>query len=235
MSESRSHSPWISIWVRPRATIARIVTENPNRSLWLLAAIYGFSSVLNLFQSASLGSFLGPLPILILALILSPFWGYATFAIWSWVVMWTGKIFKGRGDFPTIRAAYAWSCVPLIINVPLWLLMIVLFGQELFLNFPEGHLLSQGQITLLFLILIAKVVLAIWSLIIYLNTLAEVQQYSILRAILNVIVAAILLGIVLGLLWMLALFALGASAQPTMTTFQLWNDGIQLESLRKGL
>ncbi|HSX11333.1 MAG TPA: Yip1 family protein [Chlamydiales bacterium] len=197
------HNPWLSIWTSPRATIARIVRENPNRSLWLLAGIYGFCSLMNMFQSAALGNAMGPLGLLILAIVLAPFWGYICFAVWSAFVTWVGKLFKGQGTFKTIRAAYAWSCVPIVINIPLWLLMVVLFGHQLFLNFPDAHMMPNGIVTLMFVILIVKVALAIWSLVIYLNALAEVQSFSILRAILNVVVTAVALSVILFIIWSL--------------------------------
>jgi hypothetical protein len=199
-------NPWITIWTRPRATIARIVSENPNRSFWWLASIYGFCSLLNLFQSMALGNAITPLGLLILAIILSPIYGYLSFSIWSWFVRIVGKWFKGQGSFQSIRAAYAWSCVPILINIPLWLLMVILFDHQLFTNFPNAEQLPNSMMTLLFVILIFKVVLAIWSLVIYLNALAEVQHYSILRAILNIIVAGVILTAVVFVLWSLLFY-----------------------------
>lgn len=230
-----SQSPWISIWVRPRATIAQIAQTEPNRSLWLLAAIYGFSSLLNLFQSASIGASLSPLAIFILALVVSPIWGYISFAIWSWVVCWVGRLFKGKGTFQTIRCAYAWSCVPFALNIPFWLIMAAVFGNQLFLNFPEGYLLGGWQLTLLFLILISKMILAIWSLVIYLNGLAEVQQYSVLRAIFNVIVAGILLLIVFTILWLVVLASIGMPVEAKKTAMQWIHEGTSIELLWRGL
>ncbi len=212
-------NPWLSIWTHPRATIAQIVAENPNRSLWWLAAIYGFCSLMNMFQSMALGTALGTVGILILAIILSPFWGWINFTIWSWFVTWTGKWLKGQGHFRSIRCAYAWSCVPILLNIPLWLLMVVLFGHQLFLNFPNAHLLPNSQLMLLFAILVVKVVVAIWSLVIYLNALAEVQKYSILRAILNVVIAGVILGAVLFVIWSLLVYALGGIAS---ASFLFW-------------
>jgi hypothetical protein len=202
-------SPWLSIWTHPRATIARIVSENPNRSLWLLAGIYGFCSLMNLFQSMALGSAMGPLGLLILAIIVAPFYGYVSFSIWSWFVSWVGKWFRGQGSFQTVRSAYAWSTVPILINIPLWLLMVALFGHQLFMNFPDAHLLPSSQVLLLFIISIAKVVLAIWSLVIYLNALAEVQKYSVLKAILNVVVAGVILAVIMFVIWSLLFYAMG--------------------------
>jgi hypothetical protein len=232
MSEYQHQSPWATIWVKPRATIARIVLENPNRALWVLAGIYGFSSLLNMFQSASLGAALGPLGLLLLAVVLCPIWGFIAFSIWSWLVQITGKLFGGRGSFAAVRCAYAWSCVPFVVNIPLWILMMLLFGRQLFLNFPEGHLLNDGQVALLFFILISKVILAVWSLVIYINALAEVQQYSILRSILNIVLAGVVMMLLLGILWYLALYTLGVPMSQTKTAFLLWNDGLSI--LRRG-
>ena len=199
----KEKSPWVAIWSEPRATIRKIVEENPKKSLWILAAIYGFSSLLDSFQSAALGNQVGVVDIAIIALALTWIWGYVVFSIWSWVICWTGRLLKGQGDFPKVRAAYAWSCVPLALNGILWIVLILVFGQPLFSNVPMERFLSSGQVALLFIVLTCKVILAIWALVIYLNALSEVQQYSVLRAIGNVILAGIIVGIVLGALWSL--------------------------------
>ena len=224
------HNPWLSIWIRPRATIRSIVAQNPNRGLWVLAAIYGFCSLMNMFQSMVVGEGLGIGAILLLAVVLSPLWGWISFSVWSGFVSWVGKWFKGQGSFKTVRAAYAWSCVPILVNIPLWLLMVALFGHQLFLNYPEAHLLPNGLVTLLFVILIVKVILAIWSLVIYLNALAEVQNFSVIRAILNVIVAGLILSVVLFALWSLLVYWVG-TGQPANTA-SLFPEINCLETLR---
>lgn len=206
MSEKNA---WVSIWVHPRATIRRIVATNKDRSLWLLAAIYGFSSLLSSFQSFSFGSFFSIFPIFIIALILAPIWGYIAFSVWSWVVVWTGKWLKGSGDFRSVRAAYAWSCVPLLVSDVIWIAMLLLFGVMLFASPASGQMLPQGQTALLMVLLLAKVVLSVWSLVIYINTLAEVQKFSALRAIGNIVIAGILIGIVVGILSVLSMYIMG--------------------------
>lgn len=208
------HNPWLTIWTKPRATIAQITAENPNRSLWALAAIYGFCSLMNLFQSIALGQIMAPIGIIILAAILSPFWGYLNFTVWSWFVSFTGKWLKGKGTFTDVRAAYAWSSVPILINIPLWLLMVVLFGHQLFLNFPDAAHLPSSQINILFGILIVKVIVAVWSFVIFLNALAEVQQFSMLRTIGNLIIAGIILSALFIVLWSALGYFMGGAATP---------------------
>ena len=207
MSEPGSFNPWISIWTSPRSTIARIVQENPNRGLWWLCAIYGFSGLLNFFQSMMLGDRLGIGAIFLLALVFSVLWGYVSFSIWSFVVWITGKMLKGRAEYKVVRSAFAWSCVPFVINVILWVILAFMFGQLLFMNTTGGYAFTQGQVAFLFFMIIARIAVGIWSLVIYINALAEVQQYSILRAIGNVVLAAILLGVVF---WLISFLLAGA-------------------------
>lgn len=186
-------NPWLEIWIRPKATIRRIIQENPNRSLWLLSAIYGFVSLLNDAQALALGLKFSALAIFLIAVILSPLWGYAFLSFWSLVVYWTGKWFKGIGHFQTIRAAYAWSCVPVIINVLSWLVLAAFFRSRLFLINSGNSEISEALVYFLFFIFILRLIVAVWSLVIYLNALAEVQKYSVLKAIFNVIVTSLLM------------------------------------------
>ncbi len=139
--------------------------------------------------------------VLLLAIVFAPIWGMIVFGIWSWVVFWIGKLLRGQGTFSFVRAAYAWSCVPLILSIVLWILLLFAFGSSIFQNFPESHPMKNGQIAILFTILIAKVIIAIWSLVIFINALAEVQKFSIIRAILNIVLSWVAIGIVFGLVW----------------------------------
>ena len=76
---------------------------------------------------------------------------------------------------------------------------------------PQVVEFSGAKAFVLFAALIAKVVLAIWSLVIFLNGLAQVQGYSMIRAIFNSIVAAIAVGILFFVLWTLFLYSLGGT------------------------
>ncbi len=200
-----SFNPWLKIWTQPRTTIARLLYESPTRGFWFLAIIYGFSNALNWFQSMMMGRHLGVMHIFTIALVLSPLWGYVGFSVWSWVVHFTGKWLKGEGTFKEIRFAYAWSCFPLIINVFLWFVLALFFGRNLFSDLsPGSQAFTHGQVGVLFLILLIRITTAIWSIVIYLNALAEVRKFSILRAIGNVVIAGLIIGAVFyALVWVL--------------------------------
>ncbi|MBS0626223.1 MAG: YIP1 family protein [Verrucomicrobia bacterium] len=224
-------NPWLEIWTRPRDTIRKIVAENPNQSIWLLAAIYGFGSLLNNAQTLALGHTISLFGIFIVTVLLCALWGYIFFSVWSAVVYWVGKLFKGQGTFQTVRAAYAWSCVPLIFNVFFWIVLGFVFGSELFMVNQGGPALGNGFLALLFVVLISRLVLSIWSLVIYFNALAEVQQYSILKSILNVVIASILLFVGVWILWSLGIHLIHPGAVMPKATFMLWSEGFSLQTI----
>ncbi len=217
-------NPWLSIWTQPKATMKYIASTNPNRSLWLLSAIYGFPALLSFFQSLYLGYSLRPMALFLLALILSPIWGYVAFSFASFVILWVGKLFKGRGSFQEIRAAYAWSCVPLIVSCFFWVVLMFLFGGRLFISSADNLPFTNAEGVLLFSILIVKVVFAVWSLVIYLNALAEVQSFSILKSVGNVLVSAVFLIVVSGVVYFLSLYALSMAVENSNTAFQILNE-----------
>lgn len=207
-------SAWLTIWVHPRDTIRKIVAKNPNKGLWILALIYGFSSLLGTFQSFSLGSHVGAIAIFILALVFAPIWGYIIFSVWGWVILWTGKMLKGAADFRQVRASFAWSNVPMIVSDLIWIITIAVAGSAIFMpQANDGNNIAQGASYLLLAFALVKVVMSIWSLVICVNTLAEVQRYSVLRAIGNLILAAILIAIFAALVSFIVMFLVG---NPTM-------------------
>jgi len=53
-------------------------------------------------------------------------------------------------------------------------------------------LLQVFREVLLFLILFGQLIMSIWVLILYINSLAEVQKFSVGKAILNIIFAVII-------------------------------------------
>ncbi len=226
-------SPWKEIWIRPRAAIRGVIESNPNRALWFLASIYGFDSLMNSCQKLGLGYTYNQYAIFLFSAVFSFLWGYLVFAIWSGALYLTGKIFKGEGTFSTIRAAYAWSCVPLAGNIPLWILLAALFGPQLFTSSLTSGALTNQQVFVLFLCIIGRLTFVIWSLVIFFNALAEVQRYSILKAILNTLCAALFLTAVYMILWWIGaqLFTAGNSMPRAGTLF--WSESYSLEALRE--
>ena len=211
MKEKLGFNPWFKMWTRPRETIRAIVKANPNFRLVWLSLVYSLPSMFYVAQKLSWGASVNFWLILgVCALLAIPI-GFIGFCLNSFLLMLTGKLLKGKGSFKDIRAAFAWSSVPNVVNIALWVLLFIAFGSHVFLhNFPS-MLYAGVHGAILQGALILQLVVAIWMLVIFLHALGEVQGFSAWMALLNVVLALILWMVVFFVLgWVLSLFTGGA-------------------------
>lgn len=206
------------MWTCPRETIREIVSADPKRGLWVLAWGYGFSAILNSIQSLGVGQGVETLwHLLVVAALFAPFWGMFIFTVWGWVTAKVALLFKGVSDYQSARAAYAWSCLPLLAVAPLWFGLIFLYGPLFFYPAEGERFLSTGEAGLLFLILLAKLVLTIWALVLYIQAFAEVNRFSVLRSIGAIVVSGVAITALFALFWIVLVQLAGPHSLPQVT------------------
>ena len=207
MGSNLSINPWTQIWVKPRETIRAIIETNPGYKYPLLCFIYGFPMAMQLAQNASLGSRFPVAGIFIVGLFLAIVLGAIMINISAALFTWTGKWIGGVGTYQQVRAAVAWSNVPNVVNIGIWLIYIAAFGKKIFIgDFLETQF-AGGQLTLIVFMGIIQLVVGIWAFIIMLKTLGEVQGFSAWKALLNILIPMFIIFIGVSILaW---LFTLG--------------------------
>lgn len=201
--------PWLRMWVKPRETIRGIVDKDPDFRLYWLAAIYGFPMLLQFSQSLSLATNYSFWTIFIASLILSIAAGMIGFTISSALVRWIGKWLGGVGSFKEIRAAIAWSNVPNVAVIILWVALMGLFGVNLFFKeFPDMPLTGwlYGVTTLIFVLM---TVLSVWSFVLLVTAVSEVQKFSVWRGIVNIILPFVIVSIALWAIFVFVCWAIG--------------------------
>lgn len=188
--ERKSHlNPWLSIWFRPRKTINEVIQRDPNYRIGMLSALYGFPVILNFFKALALNQKFEGILMLILAIVISPIWGYISFSISSWFLFFTGKWIDGKSDYSKIRAALAWSSLPY--SFVFSITMFILF----FVNF-DGHALMN-------ILLVLRTVTLVWVIVLTVSALSEVQKFSVIKSVFNLI-----LGFVTSVIAVVVLFVL---------------------------
>ena len=192
VEEKLGLNPWFRIWVSPRRTIRRIVDIDPGRRFVWLSLIYGFPMLLQIAQSLSLALYFSWPVILITALIFAIFIGMLGITITAGLLTWVGKWIGGEGVFTQVRAAVAWANVPTIVTGIAWIVWICLFKGSLFYDgfLQSGFVgMEKGIIMTLATLQFAA---SVWSFIILLITLSEVQRFSVWKALLNIILPFVL-------------------------------------------
>ncbi|NGX56201.1 MAG: hypothetical protein K1060chlam5_00438 [Candidatus Anoxychlamydiales bacterium] len=192
MDKKNQFNPFISILTKPKETILKIVEKDPNYKLWLLSIIYGLVSILGFSQSISIGYKYNFFLIVFVCLLLSIIWGYVAFSVSSFFVYITGKWLKGIASYKSIRASFAWSNVPMIINILIWIILLIIFQDKIFKDFPNNYILSKFEMIVLFSSLFLQLIVSVYVIVLYINTIASVQNFSILRSIFNIILSLVL-------------------------------------------
>jgi len=116
------------------------------------------------------------------------------------------------GNFISIRAAVSWANAPNIVTGLSWLVLIALFQDRIFYDgFMQRSFVGREQGVLSFVAAL-QFVIAVWSFVLLLKTLAEVQRFSVWKALLNVILPfalfVIALWVAMWLIWWIKDFML---------------------------
>ena len=174
-------NPWGTIWTQPRKTIRAIVENNPKYGFFSLASILGVSSAFLsiFFYKVSADAIRTSL---ILNLLIAPFFGILSLYFNSWILQLTGKLFKGNAPFIRIRAALSWSKVPYILPICMWLILLVVSPDIIFLK-------NEPPTT--FFVSLIYAVSIVWSFIILLKAIQEVQKFSFWFSFFNIVTALI--------------------------------------------
>ena len=176
-------SPWLSIWIWPRKTIRQIVDADPRYGVTLLAILAGFGQALDEASSGDMGDTLSLPAIFVLCAILGPIGGlislYFAAALWRWTGSWLG----GKASSQEVRAAIAWSSVPNIWAMLLWVPYLAICREEMFTSAMPR---TEASLLLLLLLLglgLVEIVISLWAFIVLLKCLAEVHRFSAWRAL----------------------------------------------------
>ncbi len=202
-------NPFFTIWTRPRATIRGIVNTDPTLHVTALAMIGGILQALDRAAARNAGDNLSIEAILIGALIGGSIGGLIGLYISGWLLRITGHWLGGQAEPEEVRAALAWFTVPVLATIPIWVIQLALLGREMFTS--DTPTLDAKPTLGLALIAtgVLELILGIWSVVIVIKCLAEVQRFSAWRALGSIFVVALVILVPLVLLALLLFAARG--------------------------
>jgi hypothetical protein len=202
-------SPWVTMLFSPRATIRHIIDTGRGGEVSLLVVLSGVVFGLARMADRSAGEKEDLSTIIIFSAILGPILNSLMFVIGSALLRGTGSWLGGRASTPEIRAAMAWSTVPVIYGLPLWVVMIALMGRELFMKaYPSTESNAMLAITLTVL-MVLFLGLEVWMVVLFLASLSEVQGFSVWKALANTMLVLLAVLIPLAGLFFLMVKGLG--------------------------
>jgi len=180
-------NPWRTMWFSPRITMRHLAAAETVPSWAPVVALAALSSAMGSLQldpeTGALSASRSTMPVIIgvLQLIFGVLVGPFLLAL-------VGGSLGGEADADQIRNAVAWSYVPIAVGTVLWVpLLFVLGTSALGDDFAPQSALQW----LVILLALGIPVTYVWSLPLLVASLAEVQRFSIGKAVLNVCILAV--------------------------------------------
>ena len=184
-------NPWFSMWTRPRATIRYLSTNNPQKSVYLLAALGGICQLLDRGVTKSIGEHFSLSVILLLALIAGPISGVVGLYIVASLLELTGQWLGGSGNREDLRLAMAWGGLPLVVMLLIWGVALGVFGHDNFTEAGPDIEQSISDFVVFMSVLISDLVLGGWTMLLWCKAVGEAQGFSAWKAMANLLLAMI--------------------------------------------
>jgi hypothetical protein len=178
-----TQNPFLTIWTKPRATIRAIVDRDPRRHVIILAMLSGIVRTIDRASQQNAGDKVSLAAILGMAVALGPVGGLLGVYVGGWFVRTAGRWLDGYASPEQIRAAIAWSFVPVAATIPIWILQLGVLGRELFTRETPTLEANPSLAIVLTVSGVVEAILGLWSFVILLKCVGEVQRFSAWRAL----------------------------------------------------
>ncbi|MBV9789930.1 MAG: YIP1 family protein, partial [Chloroflexi bacterium] len=176
-------NPWLSIWIRPRATMRYILNTDPKAYVFGLCFIGTLLESLDRAAGRAIGDNI-PFPfVLMLCAVFSLFGTLIGLEIGGRILRWVGGLLGGQGTLEGMKAALGWSSVPSLVGLLIWLPQLVVLGPDLFTT-DMPRIDANPMLAMLVLATSGfEILLSAWAFVIYIKCLAEAHQFSSWRAL----------------------------------------------------
>lgn len=173
--------PLREVWLKPRRVFRALAATPIGRRDYILAAAQGIVSMLVLSRAQSAGRSSGVAAILGDALIIGPFAGVLGVWVMAEIYARLGRRAGGAASASQIFHVIAYGGVPVVASLGMWLTAALLAGQPTFIDTP-GKDLAPFLVLMLRIQFIAHCALALWSSLLQVMGLSELQAMRVQRA-----------------------------------------------------
>ena len=175
------------IWTKPRLIFKFINDNHYDKFVKLLLVLAGISRAFDRASMKDMGDKMSIWGILSLSIILGGLLGWLSYYIYAALLSWTGDWLDGKGDTTSILRILAYAMTPAIISLLLLIPQIGIYGNEIFK--ADGDITSAGLIPniLVYGSMILELILGIWTIVLCVIGVSEVQKLSIGKSILNLL------------------------------------------------
>ncbi|HVO45577.1 MAG TPA: hypothetical protein VMT29_04510 [Steroidobacteraceae bacterium] len=200
--------PWKEAWRHPRLAQQRALREGSFLSLLPLPLAAGVVASLTQGAQSNLGARgISVAWVLLAGIVLGSLWGLLTLFAMSGLIYLTARRDEAKVPFREIRTVVALSRAPLATAFLFWLTASLTLGPDLYVDMTVVPS-SFGPVVLLEvgLLYLATAACWLWSVVVLIVGIAEIQRSSLWRAVgtlAEAVIWPVLAGVLIGLIYFL--------------------------------
>ncbi|MGI4762116.1 MAG: YIP1 family protein [Janthinobacterium lividum] len=181
------------IWTEPRATLSYILANQVDEHVSLLFVLGGITRAIGRAITQYPTNKMGGATTLILAIVGGSISGMITYTGYAWGMSLMGGWLGGKASSDQLKTVIGWALVPTIATLLLLIPTLAVLSDEV--SGMAGPLLPNS---LALACALLQIGLGIWSTVILLKGVALVQEFTIGRSLVNVLLpGALLIGLIL--------------------------------------
>ncbi|MEN8123114.1 MAG: Yip1 family protein [Bacteroidota bacterium] len=181
------------IWLSPRFVFKYINENHYDKYVFALLFLAGISRALDRASMKDMGDKMSLFVILGMSIVLGGLLGWISFYIYSALLNWTGKWLDAEGNTDAILRILAYAMLPSIVGLLFFIPPIAIYGNEMFK--ADGDIINAGLYSniVVYGSIIIEAILSIWTIVLVVVGISEVQKLSIGKSILNILLPSFII------------------------------------------
>jgi hypothetical protein len=184
---------FIKIWTSPRLIFKFINDYKYDKFVTILLILAGMTRAFDRASSKNMGDELPLIAILAICIFIGGVFGWLTYYIYAALMSWTGKWLNGQGNTSSLLRMTAHAMIPSIFGLILLIPQITLFGNGIFQSDLDIYSSGITSIIVFYSTLFLEITFGIWTLVLFVIGISEVQKLSIGKSILNMILPGLII------------------------------------------
>lgn len=191
------------IWSKPKKILNYIHKFKYEKYFYVLLFLAGISSAFDRASSRNLGDNSSIVFVILSCIIGGGLFGWLGYYIYAALLSWTGRWIDGKGNTESIYRILTYSMIPSVLSLLLLIPQIVIYGNQIFQT--EGYLMDAGILAniIFYFSIILEVILGIFTIVFAVIGISVVQNFSIGKAILNLLMPLLMILIPLLFIFMI--------------------------------
>ncbi|MEN0045435.1 MAG: YIP1 family protein [Bacteroidota bacterium] len=189
------------IWVKPTKIFRYLLSKKYTKFIVPLFITASIISTFNTDQDSANFIKISPIVDLTIRFFISAFIYY----FYALLLTWTGRWMEGKATKTDLLIVVAYSMPPIILMLPILIIQFTIFGTDILSGGVDLTQYEKNQVGIFHVTEYLMLLLQLWSLWLVIIGISEAQNFTVGRAIGNIIFA----GIVVWIFSLIFLFILG--------------------------